>query len=120
MQATELKKENDSLRQLAEDARTKLDNYHIQMKHLATDLKEAKMTVEKIKEENQELKKAVLVAGDFNGDGRADVSDAMDICLLLLQEETIACHQEGDANDDGRIDVGDALYIINQSLAGER
>jgi hypothetical protein len=90
------------------------------MKQLAIDLKEAKMTVEKIEKENEYLKKAALVAGDFNGDGRADVSDAMDICRRLLKEETIACHQEGDANNDGRIDVGDALYIVNQSLAGER
>lgn len=71
----------------------------------------------RLQKEKTELEKKLLITGDLNSDGKADVSDTMIIVNNLLSDGRIAFSPEGDANGDGGVDVGDALSILNKALS---
>lgn len=51
--------------------------------------------------------------GDPNGDGRANIADAVSILrCLFLGAECPECQDAGDTNDDGRLNISDAVYLI--------
>ncbi|TET32736.1 MAG: hypothetical protein E3J72_18975 [Planctomycetota bacterium] len=120
LQIDVLLKENEIMLEIAEGIKGELEKSNEEVARLKKDFDSTKTSLAKLEKENADLKKALIIAGDFNGDGKADVSDAMAICRRLLEGKTIERTDEGDANDDGVVDVGDALTIINRSLSGER
>jgi mono/diheme cytochrome c family protein len=65
------------------------------------------------------IESAVYVCGDANGDGVADVGDAVYLINYIFQEGPAPdplC--EGDANHDGQTNVGDGVYIIAYVFSG--
>jgi hypothetical protein len=59
------------------------------------------------------------VAGDANGDGDANVGDAVFLINYVFKSGAAPeCLAEGDANCDGGANVGDAVYLINYVFKG--
>jgi len=56
----------------------------------------------------------VFRRGDSNGDGRVELSDAINtLGCLFLGSRCTSCPDAEDANDDGRRDLGDAVSILS-------
>ena len=55
---------------------------------------------------------APFVRGDVNGDGAADLSDAVRILLHLFAAEPVACEEAADAAGDGEAGLPDAVYLL--------
>ncbi len=54
-----------------------------------------------------------FIRGDFNADGRVDLSDAVkELGYLLCRKEPPTCFDAADANDDGKVDVCDPIRIL--------
>ncbi|MHC4660081.1 MAG: zf-HC2 domain-containing protein [Planctomycetota bacterium] len=119
-QKTEIAKLFEARDRDAEESRKKLAEADNRIIRYNADVEVVKARLALLENENKELKEAALVAGDFNHDGRADISDVMEITKQLLEGKKIDYSSEGDANGDGKIDIGDALLISNQSLSGGR
>ncbi len=52
--------------------------------------------------------------GDTNGDGRADISDALKtLGVLFLGDPAASCADAMDANDDGKVDLSDAVRVLS-------
>lgn len=62
---------------------------------------------------------ALFSRGDSNGDGRVDVSDAVNtLHALFIESRPIACRDAVDANDDGRLDMTDAIFTLSFMFLG--
>jgi hypothetical protein len=58
--------------------------------------------------------------GDANGDGAADISDAIaTLGFLFLGESGLDCRDAADANDDGLLDISDAIATLGVLFLGE-
>lgn len=77
---------------------------------------ESRAAIVRLEKENAELSDRLVVLGDINGDGKADVSDALLVLERLLSGADVAYTPGADANRDGKVDVGDVLLILNKSL----
>ena len=56
----------------------------------------------------------MTMSGDPNGDGSANVGDAVFMVNLVFNEgPTPAIFEEGDVNCDGNLNVGDAVFLVN-------
>ena len=60
----------------------------------------------------------IVVTGDVNGDGAADITDMMKINSHLLQRNTLtgAAEQAADINGDGVVDITDFAQILSVTL----
>ena len=58
--------------------------------------------------------------GDPNGDGKADISDAIvTLGFLFLGNPTkLACDKSADSNDDGKLDLSDPVALLNHLFVG--
>jgi len=57
--------------------------------------------------------------GEANGDGNADLSDAVFILnFLFLGAAAPTCVDAADANDDGKLDLSDAVFFLNYLFLG--
>ncbi|MFQ5653940.1 MAG: hypothetical protein ACE5GW_04320 [Planctomycetota bacterium] len=56
-----------------------------------------------------------FVRGDGNGDGSADIADAINVLNTLFVPGTppSTCPDRQDANDDGLLNIADAIYILS-------
>jgi hypothetical protein len=55
-----------------------------------------------------------FIRGDYNGDGRVDASDAVNLLAVLFQRgEAGTCAAAGDTNSDARVDVSDAVFTLS-------
>jgi len=55
-----------------------------------------------------------FIRGDFNGDGRLNIADAMKLLSWLFLESSVPdCLDAGDVDDDGRIDIGDPMALLS-------
>ncbi|MEM7261784.1 MAG: dockerin type I repeat-containing protein, partial [Planctomycetota bacterium] len=60
-------------------------------------------------------------AGDPNGSGRIDVSDAVaSLEYLFLGSDDVQCPQAIEVNEDGAIDLSDAVAILSYLFLGQR
>ena len=56
--------------------------------------------------------------GDVGGDGRLDVTDALQLLRFLFRRNTeISCRKAADINDDGRVNVVDAVGLARHLFA---
>jgi hypothetical protein len=59
--------------------------------------------------------------GDFNGDGKADISDAVAaLSYLFLGAPVSSCLESADANNDGKLDITDAVFELSWLFLGGR
>ncbi len=56
------------------------------------------------------------MAGDLNNDGALDVSDAVSLIVLYLNQGTSEYASRSDVNGDGTVDVSDVVEIISRYL----
>lgn len=60
-----------------------------------------------------------FVRGDFNRDGRFDISDPVaELGYLFGGVRVARCFDAGDTNDDGRLDITDAIYSLGHLFSG--
>ena len=60
-----------------------------------------------------------FIRGDFNGDTRVNLSDAVGILLYLFMGEAAPdCMDAGDADDDASVNLTDSTYILNYLFLG--
>jgi len=58
--------------------------------------------------------------GDWNADGRVDLTDAVALLgRLFLGGEATGCDDSGDADDDGKLDLTDPLRILRHLFQGD-
>ncbi len=55
----------------------------------------------------------LFLRGDANGDGGADISDAVTILGFLFLGDVIECADGGDVNDDGKLELTDAVALLD-------
>ena len=67
---------------------------------------------------NQQLKYAIVVTGDTNSDGRADIKDILAINKHRLNKVSLTseCLLAGDVNGDGETEFKDILQINKYRL----
>ncbi len=58
-----------------------------------------------------------FIRGDANGDKRVDLSDAVQVLLVLFAAAPTDCQDSIDADDGGATDIGDAIYILSYLFA---
>jgi len=60
-----------------------------------------------------------FVRADSNGDGRVDMSDALNtLNRLFLGRGEIPCDDAADSNDDGQVNMADSVYQLNYNFLG--
>jgi len=60
-----------------------------------------------------------VIPGDANGDGGADVADAVSLVNFIFRGgPPPVSNEEGDANCDGVVNLADAVYLINYVFKG--
>ncbi len=65
------------------------------------------------------LRRLTFVRGDFNIDGRFDISDAVAVLgYLFLGDRPSDCHDAADVDDDGQLQVTDAIYSLAHLFQG--
>lgn len=58
--------------------------------------------------------------GDANGDGKIDMSDAIDIVNAILGKTPEGFSDKAaDVNGDGKVDMGDVMYVVYYTVKGE-
>lgn len=62
------------------------------------------------------LNESRLLYADYNGDGKVDFADAIDIELVATGRESLRCL--GDVNNDGKVDNGDKT-LIQECVTGD-
>lgn len=63
----------------------------------------------------------LAAAGDVDGDGKVQLSDAVHIlAYLFLGTERAECLDAADGNDDGRLQLTDAIYLLSYLFLGGR
>ena len=59
--------------------------------------------------------------GDFNSDGKLDVSDAVSgLGHMFRGSAGPPCMDSADTNDDGRLDIADAVFVLEYQFGGGR
>jgi hypothetical protein len=58
------------------------------------------------------------IRGDSDGDGRASISDAIQMLGHLFLGGPAGCKRAMEVNGDGRIDLSDAAYLLNHLFGG--
>ena len=59
--------------------------------------------------------------GDFNADGKLDVSDAVSgLGHMFRGSAGPRCQDSADTNDDGRLDIADAVFVLEFQFGGGR
>ena len=54
-----------------------------------------------------------FLRADSNGDGRVDISDAINtLGFLFTGTGKVTCQDAADANDDGTVDISDAISTL--------
>jgi hypothetical protein len=99
------------------ECRRLIENERRRVADLEDRLGGAGKTMAGMQETIEALRAAARTPGDFNGDGRADVTDALAICSGVLRGRDIRYTELADLNRDGKIDVGDALLITGLSFS---
>jgi len=59
-----------------------------------------------------------FVRGDANGDGQLNISDAVQILLVLFAAKPTDCFDALDTNDSGDVNIADAVYLLSYLFAG--
>ena len=54
-----------------------------------------------------------FIRGDANGDDSVDISDGVNILLVLFAGASSNCRDAADANDSGALDIADAIFVLN-------
>jgi len=98
------------------EQKEEVSGMHSELGLLKSRLDESKTEIARLEKENAGLRDRLVVLGDINGDGKADVSDALLVLEKLLSGADVAYTPGADANRDGKVDVGDVLLILNKSL----
>jgi len=83
-------------------------------------LHDALVTLERTWGESTETEEAAtFIRADVNGDGRADLSDAVNILTrLFAQGGSFPCAKAADVNDSGAIDISDAVALLGTLFLG--
>jgi hypothetical protein len=68
--------------------------------------------------ECQVVEEPTFLRGDPNGDGKADLSDAVNILEHLFLGGTVACKAAADANGSGGIDLSDPISLLEHLFQG--
>lgn len=58
-----------------------------------------------------------FIRGDCNGDGNADISDAVSTLGILFLGQPSSCDAACDCNDDEATDISDPVYLLNHLFA---
>ncbi len=100
-----------------EDLRTRLEEHSASVRDLESRLSAARENTLAMEKRIADLESPREVRGDWNGDGSADIVDALAICGSAARGGETPFKHSADMNGDGVVDVGDAVVIAGLAFS---